>query len=124
MGGLSATRTLTDEFYDVMEKDKNVVDLLNLHPKKLYYTRLNLYRYLTHWFGGPKLFADKYMNANWLELRHRRLNFNENEKNQWLYCMQKAMSNLKYKSDLQKEIMTLFLGMIESMEAVKKDNER
>lgn len=120
MGGLSATRTLTDEFYDVMEKDKNVVDLLNLHPKKLYYTRLNLYRYLTHWFGGPKLFADKYMNANWLELRHRRLNFNENEKNQWLYCMQKAMSNLKYKSDLQKEIMTLFLGMIESMEAVKK----
>ena len=117
MGGLSATRALTDEFYDIMEKDENAKSLLNIHPKKLYYSRLNLYRFLTHWFGGPKLFADQYISADWLELRHRRLNFNENEKNQWLYCMSKAMCNLKFNSELQQEIMHLLENMINAMQS-------
>jgi len=57
MGGLSATRTLADEFYDIMENDENVTELLNMHPKKLFRTRLNLYRFLTKWFGGQELFG-------------------------------------------------------------------
>ena len=124
MGGLSATRALADEFYDVMENKEGVVELLRIHPEKLFRTRLNLYRYLTHWFGGPELFGKQYMNANWLELKHRRLNFNENEKNQWLYCMNTAMNNLNFNSELKWEIMTLFRDMIDSMQAIKKDTDR
>jgi len=60
------------------------------------------------------------MNANWLELKHRRLNFNENKKNQWLYCMNTDMNNLNFDSLLKQEIITLFKDMIESMQAIKK----
>ena len=120
MGGLSATHALVDEFYDVMESDERVVELLQMHPKKLFRTRINLYRYLTHWFGGPELFGKQYMNTNWLELKHRKLNFNENEKNQWLLCMNTAMSNLEFSVQIKQEVMTLFKDTIDSMQAIKK----
>ena len=124
MGGLSATRALVDEFYDVMESDERVVELLQMHPKKLFRTRINLYRYLTHWFGGPELFGKQYMNPNWLELKHRRLNFNENEKNQWIYCMNTAMNNLEYSVQIKQEVMTVFKDTIVSMQAIKKETDR
>ena len=92
-GGLSTTRALADEFFNVMESDAKAKRLLELHPDNLHMSRLKLYKFLTQWFGGPELFGRQYVNAEWLELKHRRLNFNEDEKNQWLYCMNTAMKN-------------------------------
>ncbi len=123
MGGLSATRALADEFYDIMEKNKNTTELLNIHPKKLFRTRFNLYRFLTQWLGGPELFGKQYMNENWLELKHKRLNIDEKLKNQWLYCMSTAMNKLQFNSQLKQEIMTLFEDMIEAMQTIKKETD-
>lgn len=120
LGGLSATRALANEFYDVMQTDVKAQKLLDMHPKKLFMTRISLYKFLTQWFGGPELFGKQYVNAEWLELKHRRLNFNEDEKNQWLYCMNTAMNNLSLKPELKDEIMTLFKSMIDAMQAIKK----
>lgn len=120
VGGLSATRALADEFYDVMETEVSAKRLLALHPNKLFMSRLKLYKFLTQWFGGPELFGEQYVNAEWLELKHRSLNFNEDEKSQWLYCMDTAMNNLKFKPEEKQEIMTLFKNMIEVMQAIKK----
>ena len=119
-GGLSTTRALADEFFNVMESDAKAKRLLELHPDNLHMSRLKLYKFLTQWFGGPELFGRQYVNAEWLELKHRRLNFNENEKNQWLYCMNTAMKNLKIQPELCKEIMTLFRKMITSMQSIRK----
>ena len=119
MGRLSATRALANEFYNVMENDKSVRRLLALHPKKLIMPRIKLYKFLTQWFGGPALFGEKYVNAEWLELKHRRLNFNEDEKNQWLYCMTIAMNNLKFDPELKDETLTMFKDMIEKMQALQ-----
>lgn len=120
MGGLPATRTIANEFYDVMDKEEGTRKLLEMHPKKLVMSRHKLYKFLTQWFGGPKLFGEQYVNAEWLELKHRRLNFNEDEKNQWLYCMNTVMGNLGFESELKEEIMTTFRQMIAAMQALKK----
>ena len=120
MGGLSATRKLVDEFYDVMEKDESAQRLLEMHPKKLVMSRLKLYKFLTHWFGGPKLFGEQYVNAQWLELKHRRLNFTEDEKKQWLHCMSVAMSNLDFQAQIKDEILATFVEMIEAIQSINK----
>ena len=121
MGGLSATRKLADEFYDVMEVDETAQRLLEMHPKKLVMSRFKLYKFLTEWFGGPKLFGEQYVNAEWLELKHRRLNFTDDEKDLWLYCMSNAMSNLDYQKQIKEEIMTKFIQMIESIQSINKN---
>ena len=120
IGGLSSTRALADAFYDVMESDENARRLLEMHPDNLYMSRIKLYKFLTQWFGGPELFGKQYVNAEWLELKHRQLNFTEDEKSQWLYCMNTAMKNLKIEPELCEEIMTLFKNMIKTIQAIKK----
>lgn len=122
IGGLSATRALADEFYNVMEKNVCAQRLLEMHPKKLAVSRVKLYKFLTQWFGGPELFGKQYVNVEWLELKHRRLNFNEDEKNQWLHCMNTAMNNLDIKSQQKEEVMSLFANMIDAMQAIKKSD--
>lgn len=120
VGGLSATRALANEFFDVMESDAKTKRLLEMHPKNLYMSRFKLYKFLTQWFGGPKLFGEQYVNAQWLELKHRRFNFNDKESDQWLYCMNTAMDNLKYKPEIKEELLSLFTEMIAAMQSIKK----
>ncbi len=121
IGGLSATRALADEFYNVMESDSETNRILSLHPKNLYMSRLKLYKFLTQWFGGPALFGEQYVNPQWLALKHRRFEINEDEKNQWLYCMDTAMKNLNYQITERKEAMHLYKEMIAKMQELRKE---
>lgn len=120
IGGLSATRKLADEFYDVMQADEIAQGLLEMHPKKLMMSRLKLYKFLTQWLGGPELFGKQYVNVEWLELKHRRLNFTEEEKNQWLHCMNVAMDRLQFKPEHKQELISLFKHAIKEMQLIGK----
>ena len=122
IGGLPATRALADEFYNVMETDSRSEKILSLHPKNLYMSRLKLYKFLTQWFGGPALFGEQYVNARWLELKHRRFNFTEDEKDQWLYCMDIAMNNLNYAVAEKQEAMLLYQNMLASMQELRDES--
>jgi len=57
IGGLTKVKNLANEFYTVMEGDSNARELRNVHPEKLINSRKNLYRFLSEWLGGPKLFG-------------------------------------------------------------------
>ena len=120
IGGLSATRNLANEFYDVMQADEVAQRLLEMHPEKLVMSRLKLYKFLTQWLGGPELFGKQYVNVEWLELKHRRLNFTEAEKDQWLHCMKIAMDRLQFESEHKQELMSLFKHAIKEMQLIGK----
>ena len=119
IGGMTAVKTLVNEFYDVMERDPLAKELRAAHPLKIISTRNNLYRFLTHWFGGPKIFGDQYVNSEWLELRHRHVDLGEQFVQQWLYCMHTAMANLNLKGDLKNQLDTKLKMLIEEMVQVR-----
>ncbi|MFK8066733.1 MAG: hemoglobin-like protein [Gammaproteobacteria bacterium] len=119
LGGLSAIKSLVNEFYDVMESDPCAKELRDLHPKKLISTRKNLYRFFSHWFGGPEIFNEKYINGEWLELRHSRVEFSESLIQQWIYCMQTALINLNVENEVKDNVMSAFKRMIEDIKVVR-----
>ena len=68
LGSLAAIKQLADEFYDVMDSDPVFNELRRLHPQKSVKTKKKLFRYLTHWLGGPKLLPQQRPSAALLEL--------------------------------------------------------
>ena len=112
---------LAEEFYDVMDRDAKSKELRELHPENLFFTKKILYRFLVHWSGGPKIFSDDLANSTWLELRHRNVELSENNRSQWLYCMETAMANLEFEEDLIKELLARFSSLINSMQAKRSE---
>ena len=116
IGSLAKIQELTNEFYNVMEQDPFAKSLRDIHPENLFMSRKILAKFLSHWLGGPELFAEQYINAKWLELRHRRFELSEGNKEKWLYCMNSAMSKVGFDKDLINELNVRFESMIKSMQ--------
>ena len=123
IGGMSKIRILADAFYDVMEEDPFASELRAIHPENLHTTRNRLYQFVTQLFGGPEMFGKAYVNVEWLERRHRHKGVNGVLARQWLYCMEKAMCNLGYDTELQSEAYTMFEGLISGMLQINRQSE-
>lgn len=88
--GEQGVRNLSNYFYDVMETDPDVKELLALHPQPLDKIREKFFEFLSGWTGGPDLFVEKYGHPR-LRARHLPFTVNEELKQQWMYCMNKAL---------------------------------
>ena len=119
-GNLTAVRNLANAFYDVMESDPGVRDLRELHPQKLHSAKKHLFQFLAHWLGGPKLFGEQYANAAWMELRHRHFDLGDENARQWLYCMDRAMTNQGVDAELKAALLARFSGLIRAMQRRRK----
>ena len=111
IGGRTQLAALANRFYDVMERDKSATTVLHLHPSDLTRSRKRLEHFLCEWFGGPKLFGEPYVNADWLKLRHKHLNIGLEERDQWMHCMATAMRELEFDPLLQEELTGMFFNM-------------
>ncbi|SFC50437.1 group II truncated hemoglobin [Pseudoalteromonas denitrificans] len=90
MGGKSGAYNLAKRFYDIMEKDSYAKPLLDLHPQPLDRIRCVFFEFLSGWLGGPDLFTEKYGHPM-LRKRHLPFLIDEELRNQWIYCMNKAL---------------------------------
>lgn len=108
IGGQAAVFQLANQFYDIMQREKCAREILEIHPNDLTRSRKRLAHYLCEWFGGPKLFGEQYVNPNWIKQRHIHLNIGLELRDQWLYCMTTAMSELDYDTQLQHELTQQF----------------
>ena len=108
IGGHTEIAKLANRFYDVMERDEFAQTVLTMHPKDLSRSRKRLENYLCEWFGGPKLFGEKYVNPEWTKLRHQHLDIGVAERDQWMHCMTTAMQELEFDQDLQKLLTKMF----------------
>ena len=111
IGGQTRLAELANQFYDVMERDEIASTVLHLHPRDLTRSRKRLEHFLCEWFGGPKLFGEPYVNADWLKLRHQHLNIGIEERDQWMHCMATAMRELNFDPLLQEELKGMFFNM-------------
>jgi len=94
MGGETGLRMLVDRFYDLLDSSPEAAQLRALHPKSLKQSRQKFFMFLTGWSGGPQLYVEKYGHPR-LRMRHMPFSIGTVERDQWIWCMNKALDEMQ-----------------------------
>ncbi len=90
LGGEAGVRRLVDRFYDLMDAAPEAATIRAFHAKSLKASREKLFLFLTGWTGGPQLYVERYGHPM-LRMRHFPFAIGERERDQWLWCMDRAL---------------------------------
>ena len=90
LGGETGLRALVDRFYDVMDSSPEAARIRAFHAKSLKQSREKLFMFLSGWSGGPQLYVEKFGHPR-LRMRHLPFSIGTVERDQWLWCMNKAL---------------------------------
>ncbi len=90
VGGAAGLRSLVDRFYDLLDVSPEAAQIRALHPKSLKGSREKFFMFLSGWSGGPSLYIEKHGHPR-LRMRHAPFSIGAMERDQWLWCMNKAL---------------------------------
>jgi len=107
-------KRLVDTFYDVMDTDPKAAGIRALHQADLTDAREKLFMFLTGWTGGPQLYIERYGHPM-LRRRHMPFAIGESERDQWMYCMIRAMHTLQLDDELMKKLASQLYGVADFM---------
>lgn len=94
VGGEARVRELVDRFYDLMDLEPAYAELRAMHPTTLEVSRDKLFWFLCGWLGGPQHFVERFGHPM-LRARHLPFPIGIRERDQWLACMNQAMSEVE-----------------------------
>jgi hemoglobin len=102
VGGEEGLRRLVTRFYEIMDSEPKAAGIRAMHKPDLSEANEKLFLFLSGWMGGPPLYVEKYGHPM-LRGRHLPFPIGESERDQWVYCMVRAMHDvgLEEKSMLQ-----------------------
>ena len=90
LGGEKGLRSLVNRFYDLIDSSPEAKDIRSLHAKSLNQSREKLFMFLSGWSGGPQLYIQRFGHPR-LCMRHMPFRIGIVERDQWLWCMNKAL---------------------------------
>ena len=90
LGGEQGVRSLVDRFYDLMDSAPEAHNIRSLHAKSLKQSREKLFMFLSGWSGGPQLYIQQFGHPR-LRMRHMPFSIGAVERDEWLWCMNKAL---------------------------------
>jgi hemoglobin len=90
LGGEAGLRSLVDRFYDLMDSAPEAKTIRAFHAKSLKQSREKLFLFLSGWSGGPQLYVERFGHPR-LRMRHMPFPIGAVERDQWLWCMNKAL---------------------------------
>ena len=95
VGGEDGLKSLVERFYDIIDSAPEATRLRALHPRSLKQSREKFFMFLSGWTGGPQLYVEKFGHPR-LRMRHMPFSIGVIERDQWIWCMRKALdeSNL------------------------------
>lgn len=114
IGGEAKIRALTERFYQYMDELPEAYGIRKLHAEDLSHSTQKLYEFLVGWMGGPPLYVEKYGHPM-LRRRHLPFPIGENERDQWLYCMRKALDDVVEDGRLREELFQAFVKVADHM---------
>jgi hemoglobin len=112
--GIARVRELVERFYDVMDSDPKAAGIRAMHQQDLTPAREKLFMFLTGWTGGPQLYIERYGHPM-LRARHLPFAIGESERDQWMYCMVRAMHDLNLEETLMTKLATQLYGVADFM---------
>jgi len=109
VGGEEGIRRLVKAFYDLVETHPigRPVNLLQLRGHGIAHARIDQFNFLSGFFGGPKLYAERYGHSN-VRLIHAHVEVDRESRDSWLTCMDMAIDEVGYAPELKKELMHNF----------------
>ncbi|MFT4581213.1 MAG: hemoglobin [Gammaproteobacteria bacterium] len=99
-GGDIGIRRLVDAFYDAMETSLQARIVRDMHPDDLTTSRDKLARFLCGWLNGPNRYNEKYGTIS-IPSAHAHLVIGPAERDAWLNCMERAISEQPYPDDFK-----------------------
>ena len=114
LGGEIGVRQLVSYFYQFMESVESAKNIRDMHSKDLTAVEEKLYLFLSGWLGGPSLFIEKYGHPR-LRARHLPFSIGIAERDQWLLCMDKALSKMNIEKPMHDELMQAFFNTADFM---------
>jgi hemoglobin len=112
--GTDNIRKLVESFYDIMDSDPKAAPIRAMHQADLTSAREKLFMFLTGWTGGPQLYIERYGHPM-LRRRHLPFAIDESARDQWMYCMIKAMHLLEFDDDLMTKLAEQLYGVADFM---------
>lgn len=112
--GAETIRLLVETFYDIMDSDPKAAELRALHRADLTEAREKLFMFLMGWTGGPQLYIERYGHPR-LRARHMPFPIDESARDQWMYCMIKAMHQCQFEDSLMRHIANQLYGVADFM---------
>jgi hemoglobin len=103
IGGETVIRRLVDRFYDLMDSAPEAAGIRALHPAELTESRDKLYWFLVGWMGGPPLYIQRFGHPR-LRARHLPFPIGERERDQWLWCMFRALEEIIDDAELRQQL--------------------
>ncbi len=114
LGGETGVRSLVDRFYDLMDSAPEARDIRALHAPSLKGSRDKLFMFLSGWSGGPPLYMQKFGHPK-LRMRHLPFSIGERERDQWLWCMDRAIDAGEYHPAVVEHLKTRFAEIADFM---------
>jgi hemoglobin len=107
IGGDEGLKKLVALFYDNMETLPEAKLIRGLHAKDLRSAREKLFMFLSGWMGGPDRYIAAFGHPR-LRARHLPFPIGNEERDQWLMCMKKALNELELDTMFKEQLMSSF----------------
>ena len=107
IGGETTVRALADRFYDLMDIEPGYKALRDTHVSSLDGARDKLFWFLSGWLGGPEHYTERFGHPR-LRMRHMPFSISVLERDQWLACMDQAMTELRVDPALRERLGASF----------------
>jgi len=114
MGGEKSILNLVERFYFYMDTLTEAKELRAIHAADLASTKVKLFKFLSGWLGGPDLFQQEYGHPR-LRQRHFPFKVDQQVRDQWMLCMNKALYEIAMPDELRKNIKQALDGLATHM---------
>ena len=115
IGGETGLKSLVNRFYDLMDSASEAKRVRAIHPDELIQSREKLFMFLSGWSGGPGLYVEK-IGPPRLRQRHMPFPIGKAERDEWLWCMNKAVEECGFDAPLAEHLMERFTQIANSMQ--------
>ena len=116
IGGDDGVLRLVETFYNIVEKDDTAkkLHILHLRGSGIANSKKEQHLFMSGFLGGPKLYLEKHGHAN-LKTMHEHVVVDEESKDVWLNCMEKAMDEVALSEAIQEKLMRIFTPVAERL---------
>lgn len=114
IGGELGVRALVDRFYDLMDAAPEAKNVRALHAATLKASREKLFLFLSGWLGGPQTYTEKFGHPM-LRARHLPFAIGTRERDEWLWCMDRALDAHEMPTALREYLRQRFHQLADHM---------
>ena len=122
VGGEAGLHRLVDRFYQLMDTEPKAAGIRAMHQPDLSEANEKLFLFLSGWMGGPPLYVEKYGHPM-LRARHLPFAIGESERDQWIYCMVRAMHDVGLSEDVMRQLGGALWGVADFMRNRQETSE-